>query len=66
MRTGPGVDYAVVTGTLSAGQTALVNRRAAGSDGFVWWHLATGQWVRSDVVDESGDCQMVPIANPEG
>jgi uncharacterized protein YraI len=60
MRSGPGVDHAVA-GILPAGQTASVDGQAAGSDGFVWWHLVTGQWVRSDVVDERGDCEAVPV-----
>jgi predicted lipoprotein with Yx(FWY)xxD motif len=30
------------------------------SEGFVWWHLTTGEWVRSDVVSEVTPCAGVP------
>ncbi len=30
------------------------------SEGFVWWRLSTGEWVRSDVVSEVTPCATVP------
>jgi predicted lipoprotein with Yx(FWY)xxD motif len=30
------------------------------SEGFVWWHLTSGEWVRSDVVSEVTPCVGVP------
>lgn len=30
------------------------------SEGFVWWHLTSGEWVRSDVISEVTPCAGVP------
>jgi CHAT domain-containing protein/Tfp pilus assembly protein PilF len=57
-RSAPGTDYDIV-GTLAAGQTGVVDRQAIGEDGFTWWRLEDGGWVRSDVVNEQGDCANV-------
>ncbi|NDJ77039.1 MAG: hypothetical protein GYB65_12360 [Chloroflexi bacterium] len=59
LRGGPGTEYDIV-GTLAAGQVETIDWQATGTDGFVWWHLITGSWARSDVVIESGDCDSVP------
>lgn len=48
-----------VAGSLSTSDSADVVGQARGSDGFIWWNLARGSWVRSDVVSESGDCDSV-------
>jgi WD40 repeat protein len=60
LRTGAGTDFELA-GTLAAGQTADVDGQATGSDGQVWWRLGEGVWVRSDVVDEAGDCEVVAV-----
>jgi hypothetical protein len=62
-RTGPGTDYDLA-GQLTAGSNADVNGQATGADGLVWWRLGEGVWVRSDVVDEAGDCEAVPFVTP--
>jgi hypothetical protein len=49
-----------VAGSLSSTDEAMVNGQAMGGDGFIWWSLARGAWVRSDIVAESGDCDSVP------
>jgi hypothetical protein len=59
-RSGPGTDFELA-GTLAGGVSAAVNGQATGADGFVWWRLGEGVWVRSDVVNETGDCDGVPI-----
>lgn len=49
-------------GTLSASRYAIVNGQQLGADGFVWWYIPDGLWVRSDVgqaIDE-GICHAVP------
>ncbi|KXK24277.1 MAG: hypothetical protein UZ15_CFX003000333, partial [Chloroflexi bacterium OLB15] len=38
--------------------------QAIGADGFVWWRLGEGVWMRSDVVDETGDCAGVRVVQP--
>ncbi len=58
LRTGPGTDYDRA-GSLTAGQTALIVGKATGSDGFVWWKLESGDWVRSDIVTAGGSCTAV-------
>ena len=60
-RSGPGTNFARA-GTLAGGTSAAVDGQATGADGMVWWRLGEGIWVRSDVVNESGDCTSVPIA----
>lgn len=62
-RSGPGTDFDLA-GTLSAGVNASVDGQATGADGFVWWRLGEGVWVRSDVVDESGNCEGVSVVQP--
>ncbi len=65
LRTGPNTTFAAA-GTLTAGQSADVAGQAQGSDGYSWWNLADGTWVRSDIVTTSGDCGSVPsVAAPE-
>jgi hypothetical protein len=43
------------------GQNAA-DAQAIGSDGYIWWRLTSGLWVRSDVVSEIGDCDQLPDA----
>lgn len=62
-RSGPGTNFDLA-GTLAAGISAAVDGQATGTDGFVWWRLGEGVWVRSDVVDEAGDCENMPIVQP--
>lgn len=50
----------VVT-TLDAQSLSLVSGQATGNDGFVWWRLANGGWVRSDVVSEFYNCDGVAV-----
>lgn len=58
MRGGPGTNYEV-RGSLTTSATAV--GQAQGADGFIWWQLADGNWVRSDVVTEEGDCESLPV-----
>jgi hypothetical protein len=63
LRSGPGTDFDRL-GALKAGEPADVIGQATGSDGFVWWQLADESWVRSDLVDEAGDCEQVETVTP--
>ncbi|NWF69537.1 MAG: hypothetical protein HXY40_10665 [Chloroflexi bacterium] len=60
VRGGPGTAYDVVS-QLAAGQTALASGQAAGTDGLTWWQIGVLRWVRSDVVEESGNCDSLPV-----
>lgn len=62
LRSGPGTGFDI-RGTLPAGQEQLINAQDTGSDGFVWWRLPDGTWVRSDTVSETGQCEELPIAS---
>ena len=62
-RSGPGTNFELA-GALAAGVSAAVQGQATGADGFVWWQLGEGVWVRSDVVEETGNCEAVPVVQP--
>ncbi|MBZ0275294.1 MAG: hypothetical protein K8I60_04080 [Anaerolineae bacterium] len=61
LRQGPGKNYPTAD-TLAAGDTIEPVEQARGLDGFTWWHTPCGLWVRSDVVQETGDCDNLPRA----
>lgn len=69
VRTGPGTSFPV---SQELDGTAVVNAdgQAIGDDSLVWWHLTTNDWVRSDVVVATGDCNALPSlerpASPAG
>lgn len=49
-----------ISGTLKVGETQPVNGKRADGDGFNWYHLTKGGFVRSDVVRADGNCPAVP------
>lgn len=59
LRSGAGTTFAVA-GSLAAGDSQSVIGQATGGDGFVWWKLESGSWVRSDLVQTNGDCTTAP------
>ena len=63
LRSGPGTENDKA-GTLETGQTAFIIGQATDSDGFTWWKLESGSWVRSDVVTAGGNCANVPVLEP--
>jgi uncharacterized protein YgiM (DUF1202 family) len=64
LRSGPGTNFAVA-GSLRPGETAAIDGQAAGGTGAIWYHLASGSWVRSDVVTTSGSCASLPMMGVE-
>ena len=62
-RRGPGTSFDLA-GTLVGGVPVAADGQATGADGFVWWRLGEGIWVRSDVVEEAGDCVSLPLVQP--
>ncbi len=62
VRSGPSTT-AALQGALSASQGADAVMQLISTDGLIWWQLASGAWVRADLVDESGDC--LGLASPE-
>lgn len=52
-----------IAGQMNNGETIRAVGQTIGGDGLVWWQLETGEWVRSDVVDEAGQCEALPMVN---
>ena len=59
-RSGPGTTLEIA-GILEDGMTQPAVAQATGADGFIWWQLDDGTWVREDVVSEQGACQSLPV-----
>lgn len=59
LRRGPGTDYDQA-GRLASGTTQRARAATVGGDGFIWWQLENGSWVRNDVVNAFGSCQNLP------
>lgn len=59
LRGGPGTAFSVVGSLAGDADTAAI-AQATGSDGQIWWQLESGAWVRSDVVTETGACDLLP------
>ena len=51
-------------GQMQVGEVRVADGQAIGDDGFVWWRLSVGIWVRSDIVDADGDCEALPTVEP--
>lgn len=64
LRGGPGTVYTRVA-SLSADTATVVTGKAEGADGFVWWQLSRERWVRSDVVEASGNCDAVVVISEQ-
>lgn len=59
IRGGAGITNAV-TGKLNVGTSVTVTGVATGTDGFQWYAVDGGGFVRSDVVSRSGNCVTLP------
>jgi hypothetical protein len=62
-RSGPGTHFDV-NGILTGGSSAPVDGQMAGADGFVWYRLTVGAWVRGDLVTASAACSALPEVTP--
>ncbi len=62
-RAGPGIMYEIVS-ILESGARVEADAQAAGADGFTWWRLVGGTWVREDVVHAEGGCARLPPVGP--
>lgn len=63
LRSGAGTDSDTIR-QMESGETALVSGKYEADDGYLWWHLKEGAWVRSDVVQAAGACNLVPPIHP--
>lgn len=60
VRNGPGSAYPT-RGSLLTNQSFRPTGRAIGLDGYVWWRLTGGAWIRFDVGFAAGNCDIVPM-----
>jgi uncharacterized protein YgiM (DUF1202 family) len=61
LRRGPGTHYEWSL-QLAPGERRQVSGYATGIDGYRWWALPDGRWVRGDLVNQAGACDSVSIA----
>jgi hypothetical protein len=59
LRSGPGTTFDRF-GKLDSNKAVDAVGYAMSKDGFKWWKLASGGWIRSDLVKEAGHCDKVP------
>jgi uncharacterized protein YgiM (DUF1202 family) len=59
LRTGPGTNNEV-GGRLNANSQALIVSQTINTTGNIWYELANGFWVRSDVIQLLGSCDTIP------
>lgn len=55
-RTGPGITFEPRS-IIPAGESIEILNRSADMSGYTWWLLASGDWVREDMVTESAGCE---------
>jgi len=53
-----------IAGQLSRDEIRGVTGQTTDAQGYVWWRLDDGTWVRGDVVIEQGDCSGVAVVAP--
>ncbi|MBI5958071.1 MAG: SH3 domain-containing protein, partial [Chloroflexi bacterium] len=63
VRSGPGTSYNSMN-KLPQNQTIQASAWAFDTDGFVWWRLSTGGWVRADTVEFPESCLQLPQVQP--
>lgn len=63
IRSGPATTFDIA-GQLTEGQTLDLAGQMQDANGMTWWQTADGNWVRSDVVTQQGDCASLPTVNP--
>ncbi len=51
---------ATVVGVLSANTSVSIDGQRQGDDGFIWWRVTDGGWVRSDTVSEASSTDGIP------
>jgi hypothetical protein len=61
-REGPGTAY-FAKGVLIPDNPYLVYGRADGRDGYLWWYVTGGRWIRADIVTASGNCDAVEVVD---
>lgn len=60
LRSGAGTNFDRA-GTLEPGNVVSAVGQTNGTDGFTWWLLQTGVWIRDDVAITDGQCNALPI-----
>lgn len=62
LRTGPGTTFDRA-GTVSSGETVQADGQSQPGDGFTWYRLTTGAWVRADLVSAVAECAGLAIVS---
>lgn len=60
LRGGPGSFYES-TGDLLQGTRVYAVYQSTDADGYTWWQIRSGRWLRADFVESTGDCDPVPL-----
>lgn len=63
VRSGPGTGY-TATGKLALNQSLQAAGWAFDDEGFVWWRITTGGWIRADTVTFPDSCLTLPQVTP--
>jgi hypothetical protein len=51
-------------GSAAVGAVLTANaQQFSASDGFRWWRLTSGEWIREDFVREDPNCDFLPIGS---
>lgn len=56
---------AEIAGALEAGQGAIAHTQTTGDDGFIWWQLTNGVWIRDDVAQTNDECASLKLFSDE-
>jgi hypothetical protein len=64
IRNGPGTNYQQVASRLGPDVILAADGQFQPGDGFTWWRIIEGYWIREDLVREDGDCTGLPRVKP--
>lgn len=64
LRRGPGENFDA-DGSAAVDQPLAATGQVAGNDGFIWWRVPGGRWVREDLVLEDEYCRLLPSVDIE-
>ncbi len=63
IRSGPGIQHEQIASRVG-GELLAANGQNAGTEGFRWWQIIDGFWIREDLVREAGNCDGLPPVSP--
>ncbi len=57
---GPGEFYEAIN-SIAAGENIDPILQIEDADGLMWWQLRSSNWIRSDQISQSGECNTIPV-----